>query len=79
MRTPHWDPLKKAEELLPMIADWRAEDRNEWIRIGWVLYNIGDGSDDAYQLWDNFSGRCEEKHDESACIYEWNRMVKKDY
>ena len=69
--------LKEVSELLPMLADFRADVYNEWMNIGWVLYNIGDGSQEALDLWLEFSSRSE-KYDESKCIYEWERMVKKD-
>jgi phage/plasmid-associated DNA primase len=70
--------LKIAEKLLPMLAKYRAEDYNEWITIGWVLYCIGDGCLEAYDLWIEFSSRSEE-FDETRCNYEWERMVKKDF
>jgi len=69
--------LKISAEILPMIADWRSDDRNEWMSIGWALFTIGDGSSEAYAQWLEFSSRSE-KFDESTCIYEWERMVKKD-
>jgi P4 family phage/plasmid primase-like protien len=71
--------LKISSRLLEMIGDWRAEDRNEWIRIGWVLYNIGEGCTEALDQWLAFSSRCEEKYDETSCIFQWQRMVKKDF
>ena len=72
------EALEKSGKLLEMIAEWRADDRNEWIRIGWILYNIGEGSNEALDQWISFSSRCEDKFDETICIYEWDRMVKKD-
>ena len=73
------DALKMSAKLLPMLSDYRAEDRNEWLNIGWLLYNIGDGSSDALDQWIQFSKRCESKFDEDVCINEWeNKMVKKD-
>ena len=72
------EALKISETLLPMLADFRAEERNEWITIGWILYNIGDASAQALEQWMDFSARCEEKYDEANCIYEWERMSKKD-
>lgn len=71
--------LNIAKKLLPMLADFRAEDRQEWLTVGWVLYNIGDGCPEAMELWCEFSSRCEEKYDEAVCIYNWERMVKKSY
>lgn len=72
------EALTIARRLLPMLSDFRAEDRNEWMTIGWCLYNITDGHPDGLDLWCEFSSRCEEKYDESACIYQWERMTKKD-
>lgn len=72
------ESLKISAKLLPMLADWRTEDRNEWMTIGWILYNIGDGSPQALDQWMEFSARCEDKYDESGCIYEWERMIRKD-
>ena len=72
------EALKISEKLLPMLADFRADERNEWITVGWILYNIGDASAQAMEQWMDFSARCEEKYDEANCIYEWERMSKKD-
>uniref|UniRef100_A0A6C0D0F3 SF3 helicase domain-containing protein n=1 Tax=viral metagenome TaxID=1070528 RepID=A0A6C0D0F3_9ZZZZ len=72
------EALEISGKLLPMLALFRSEDRNEWMTIGWILYNIGDGSSEALDQWLDFSARCEESYDESRCIYEWERMVKKD-
>ena len=72
------EALEISAKLLPMLADFRTEERNEWITIGWILYNIGDGSSQALEQWLDFSSRCEEKYDEASCIYEWERMVTKD-
>jgi P4 family phage/plasmid primase-like protien len=72
------EALAIARQLLPMLADFRASDRNEWMTIGWLLYNITDGHPDGLDLWCEFSARCEEQYDENVCIYQWERMVKKD-
>lgn len=71
------EALKISEKLLPMLADFRADDRNEWIGIGWVLYSIGDGCSEALDQWLEFSSRSE-KYDETKCVYEWERMTKRD-
>ena len=72
------EALKVSARLLPMLAYFRSEERNEWLKIGWILYNIGDGSSQALEQWLQFSSRCEEKYDESVCIYEWEKMVSHD-
>jgi P4 family phage/plasmid primase-like protien len=71
------EALKISSRLMPMIGDFRADDRNEWMGIGWVLYNIGGGGEDALNQWLEFSSRSE-KYDEAKCIYEWERMTKRD-
>ena len=73
------ETLKISEKLLTMVSDWRAEDYHEWLQMGWVLYNIGDGCEEAQQQWLDFSARCEEKYDEAYCVYEWDKMIKKNY
>lgn len=71
------EALKISEKLLPLLSVTRSDDRNQWMSIGWVLYNIGDGSSEALEQWLQFSS-LSDKYDESKCIYEWDRMVKKD-
>lgn len=70
--------LAISKKLLPMLADYRAEVYDEWMTIGWVLYNISNGCQEGLEQWMEFSAKCKEKYDESSCIYEWSRMVKKD-
>lgn len=72
------EALKVSAQLLPMLSDFRTEDRDEWLTIGWALYNISDGSEEGLNQWLEFSSRCQEKYDEATCIYEWEKMVKRD-
>lgn len=70
--------IKQASKLLPMLSPDRSKDYSDWMTIGWVLYNISNGSIDGYKLWLEFSARCEEKFDEDSCLYEWEKMTKGD-
>lgn len=70
--------LEVAKRIMPMIADFRSSDYNEWMTIGWALYNISEGSPNGLELWCDFSSRCQEKYNEDACVYAWDRMIKKD-
>lgn len=72
------EQLKIAKRLLAMISDFRAEDYSEWMNVGWVLYNISEGNEEGLELWCDFSSRNEDKYDEGTCMFEWERMVKKD-
>ena len=65
------ETLKLSKKLLGLVADWRAEDYSEWRQMGWVLFNISDGCDEGLQQWLDFSARCQEKYDETSCVYEW--------
>jgi P4 family phage/plasmid primase-like protien len=70
--------LKIASKLLPLISSDSADDFMEWMRVGWILYCIGDGCYEAYEMWNEFSSRSD-KYDESKCMHEWERMVNKGY
>jgi P4 family phage/plasmid primase-like protien len=72
------DAIKKSKKLLPMLSLWRTQDRNEWMKIGWILYNISDGSPEALDLWCEFSAQDEDSYDEAVCIYQWDKMTRKD-
>ena len=71
--------VEMVRQLVRMLDDKRANDRNEWIRIGWILFNIGNGCDESREMWLEFSQRCGDKYDEQDCIRHWDKMVKKDY
>lgn len=68
---------KLVDELLKCVSDERAEDRNEWMQIGWILFNIFNGVQEGYDRWLEFSKRSDKCH-ESVCFSEWNKMTKKD-
>lgn len=69
--------LKKARVLLNMVDDSRADDRGEWLMIGWILFNFGDESGEAFDLWDDFSKRSS-KYDANICISQWDKMEYRD-
>lgn len=70
--------VKIVEELLGLLSLERSRDRNEWIRVGWILFNTFNGSEEGFSHWVEFSKQCAEKFDEGVCRYEWSRMEKKD-
>ena len=69
---------KIVEDLLGLLSFERSRDRNEWIRVGWVLFNTFDGTQEGYDHWVRFSKQCAEKFEEGVCRYEWSRMERKD-
>ena len=68
---------KHVLELLALLSSQRAVDRNDWIHVGWTLYNIMDGSDRALEIWLDFSRLAGDKFDPDSCRYEWKTMKKK--
>jgi hypothetical protein len=72
------ESLKQSAQLLPLLSERRARDRNDWMDIGWILYSIGEGSDEAFNQWLEFSERDSDKFDEGVCQNEWEKMTKKD-
>ena len=59
------EEVKKAREILNFVSPSRADDYNDWMNIGWTLYNISDGTEEGLNLWIDFSSKSEEKFDES--------------
>ena len=70
--------LIKILQLMPLVGDWRAEEYNTWIEVGWALYNLTDGCKEGLDEWLKFSQRCEDKYSEAGCIFEWKKMKNKD-
>ena len=66
--------LEDAKELVKIISKDRAENRKDWLTIGWCLYNISSGSEDGFEIWNEFSSRSTEKYDEAICEYTWSKM-----
>lgn len=67
-----------AKDLINILDVHRSIDRNEWIHVGWILYNIFDGNEAGLNLWLVFSQKSPAHYDERSCRYEWSRMVKKN-
>lgn len=72
------DALQKSKILLPMLSQFRTMDRNEWMTVGWILYNIGEGCQEALEQWLEFSARDNNDYNEDECIDAWGKMIKKD-
>lgn len=71
----------KDSQLLDMISDDRADDRSDWMHVGYALFSIGagcpEGSEECLQLWIEFSKRSP-KCIEGECEDEWQKMEPKD-
>lgn len=59
--------------LMNMLSDKRAEDYEKWMDVGWTLFNIGQGCEEALELWVEFSQHSE-KYVDGECEEKWNTM-----
>jgi phage/plasmid-associated DNA primase len=71
--------FSKARALLAMVSETRADDRGEWMKIGWTIHSICGSSKEALQLWLDFSKRCPSKFNEQECVNAWERMQPGTY
>ncbi len=62
-----------AKELVRILDPERAVGHNEWMRVGWALFNITHGSQTGLEIWIQFSEQRQD-HDRARCVYEWKRM-----
>lgn len=67
------DTLEEVAELLPLIADKRADTRSDWLAVGFCLHNITSGDDEGLTHWLEFSERSE-KYNEAECICIWHNI-----
>lgn len=67
-----------SERLIGMVNIDRAHEYKDWLEMGWILFNIGEGHQKALDLWISFS-KNDEKFEEGRCEKEWNRMEIRGY
>jgi P4 family phage/plasmid primase-like protien len=66
--------LERAKKYISIMSPKRSEIYNDWMQIGWALYNISNGSEEGLMLWLDFSSKCGDKFDEAHCISVWEKM-----
>lgn len=65
------DEFRKAKYLVSLLSEERAENYNDWIRVGWALHNTDTG---LLPVWIDFSRKCPSKFNEKECHKLWNNM-----
>ena len=70
------ESIQDAKILLCFVDKERADSRSSWFDIGACLFNICGASEDAYQLWLDFSKRCPNKFNEEECRRIWDQEFK---
>jgi len=73
-------PLELSDEeinfYMSQLPDSCAEDGGLWLKVGMALYHQFSGSDAGWQLFDEFSKRCEEKYDARTNRKRWDSFGK---
>lgn len=69
--------ILKDGEIMTMLSDDRADGYETWMDVGWTLFNIGQGCDEALELWLEFSRRSP-KFTDGACEEAWGKMQMRD-
>lgn len=69
--------VEEAGTLVQLLSVERADKRNDWIYIGWVLFNISRGSNAGFEIWKQFSQQSSQ-FNLTACIYEWKHMTRRN-
>jgi P4 family phage/plasmid primase-like protien len=73
------ETIEQARSLLTFVDPARSDNYNDWMNVGWILFNISDGCEEGLNLWLQFSQQTTTgKFSETRCLYEWNRMKRKN-
>ncbi|NDB70825.1 MAG: hypothetical protein EB015_23010, partial [Methylocystaceae bacterium] len=71
--------INTVDKLVAMLGAWRANDYNEWMKIGWTIYNILGGCREGFEIWCKFSQRTAKgNYSESICMHQWNKMLRRN-
>ena len=68
------EQLKDASSLVKLLKSDRSDDRSSWLEVGWILFNISEGSDEGFEIWNDFSSKSE-KYEAGVCEYMWSKMI----
>lgn len=69
------EEIRKAKYLVSLLADERAENYHDWIRVGWALFNTDPCLLD---VWIEFSKKCPEKFNEDVCNKKWKETQQRN-
>lgn len=60
--------------LMTMVSKDRASRYDDWMTVGWLLYNLFQSSEEGLQEWLLFSRQDVSKFNEAECRYQWSKM-----
>ena len=70
------ETIRLCRKLVAMLSPARTEHHDPWIRVGWVLFSVTQGSREGFDMWVQFSllSTTRTHVDEARCLWEWNKM-----
>jgi len=63
--------LSEIKHYLEELPESYADDQDNWFRVGMAIYHESKGSEQGWELFDDFSFRCPEKYDRDANRNRW--------
>jgi len=74
------EDLNVASEYLAIISPARADSYDSWVEIGIILYNIGDGCNEALDMWIDFSSQTsKDNFSQTECVYKWKHCMTNEH
>lgn len=71
--------MSEVSALVGMLSDERAYTHDTWIRVGWCLYALSNGTNEYFPLFVEFSAKAnKESRTEDACTVLWNKSKLTD-
>jgi P4 family phage/plasmid primase-like protien len=64
------------KDLLDIIKEEKSNDYDDWIKVGWCIYNTLEGAEEGLKLWDEFS-QASSKYVAGTCAEHWTKMTLK--
>lgn len=69
--------LEFIQDLVDIIKPYKNNNYDDWIKVGWAIYNTTKGSKEGFEIWDNFS-KDNKKYLKTTCEKHWNNMTVKN-
>lgn len=66
------------DNILEMLDEKWYTERDSWMHIGWILFNIYHGKKDGLERWKTFSKKCPSKYNEQVLRQTWDKMEMKN-
>ena len=69
----------EVKKLLSCLSQNRVDDQYQWKCVGWCLYNISDGDDEFFDMWNEWSEKSDKYVGEDDCRQYWKSTDHEKY